>query len=148
MARTTAIIEREMRKEGYVSAAITSAQYGITRSQLIDLVLQGKLKSKKPDNGAAFYVFWKDCIATLGTPAEYRANPRKALEPDIEIDDEPEILLDGMLAAGDLDEIYRKQAAQRSENKQRAAELNQAAKQINRIVTRPAPQDDFDNPEL
>lgn len=145
MARSTALIDRDMRSKGFVSAAVTCAQYGITRSQLVDFILQGKVKSQKPESGAAFYVFWKDCLDLLGTPAEFRKNPRKGFTPDIEEDDEPELLLDGMLPSTELDDIYRKQAAQRSENKRKAAEINAAKKQANRIVVRPAAvQDDED----
>lgn len=144
MARSTALVDRDMRTKGYVSAAVTCAQYGITRSQLVDFVLQGKLKSQKPESGAAFYILWTDIVGLLGTPVEHRTNPRRIVEPEIE-DDEPEILLDGMLASTDLDAIYRKEAAQRAANKAAAAGINAAAKQANRIVVRPAEDPDFDD---
>lgn len=144
MARSTALIDRDMRTKGYVSAAVTCAQYGITRSQLVDFILQGKIKSQKPEAGAGFYILWTDIITLLGTPAQHRANPRRALEPELE-PDEPEILLDGMLPSAELDSIYRKEAQLRAANKAKAAGMSAAEKQAHRIVVRPAEDPDFDD---
>ena len=144
MSRSTALVDRDMRTKGYVSAAVTCAQYGITRSQLVDFILQGKIKSQKPESGAGFYILWTDIKALLGTPAEHRANPRRALEPELE-PDEPEILLDGMLPTEELDSIYRKEATLRAANKAKAATATAASKQANRIVVRPQSDSDFDD---
>jgi hypothetical protein len=130
-----------MRQEGFVSASIVCAQYGVTRAQLLDAVLQGKIKPQKPDNSAVFYCHWQDCIKYFGTPAEYRAKPtRPAILDDI---NEPEILLDGMIPIPDLEDLYRKEAAEKAAQRKATKAATPAAEKP-RVVIRPADFSDSD----
>jgi len=97
-----------MRAEGYVSAPVVCAQYGITRAQLLDVVLQGKIRPQKPDSSSIFYCNWADCLKYFSTPAEYRARPKNAAVQEVD-SGEPELILDGMIPPSELDDMYRKE---------------------------------------
>lgn len=134
------MVERAMRQEGFVSAAVACAQYDITRAQLLEVVLQGKIRPQKPESGALFYVNWSDCLAYFSTPAEFRARPKKTAVTTI-APDEPEIILDGMIPPTELDELYRRQADEKAAQRAaaKAARESQAGgAPQQRVVVRPA----------
>ena len=139
MSRSSVIIERTMRQEGFVSASVVSSQYGITRAQLLDAVLQGKIKPQKPDSSSMFYCSWKDCLAFFGTPAEYRSRSTKSsVLPE---EDLPEVLLDGMIPVPELEEMYRREAAEKAAARRAAKQAAGGATQNSekpRVVIKPA----------
>lgn len=134
MSRTSAIVDREMRRQGFVSAAVIATQYGMSRSQLLDYVLQGKIRPAKPDGSAVFYGNWEDCIKTLGTPTEYRARPKTAIATPVS-PEEPETLLPGMIPAGELEDIYRQEATAKAAAKAKSGVQPNTQQ---RVVIRPA----------
>jgi hypothetical protein len=132
MARTPAIIDQAMRKEGFVSASVVCTQYGFQRAVLLDAVLQGKIAPQKPDSSAQFYVKWEDCLKFFGTPKEFRAKP-KQMQEEILTD---EILLDGMIPVGELEDLYREEANKKSAQKREAVQASSGAPR--RVIVKPS----------
>lgn len=134
MPRTSPIIEQALRRDGYVSASVACAQYGLQRSQLLDLVLQGKVAPQKPDSSAMFYVKWEDLKKVLGTPKEYRARPQNVLPEPLSAD---ELLLDDMIPMGELQDMYRDDAGKRGAIRS-TAQATAAAQPARSMVVRPS----------
>jgi len=135
MARSNIIVDREMRKQGFVSAPIVCTQYGISRATLLDAILQGKIAPQKPDPGnAVFYAKWADCLAFFGTPLEYRT--RLGTQNAIP-EDEPEVLLDGMIPIGEIEDFYRAEAEKKAVRK-KAVQSNAAVGEVRKVTVRPA----------
>lgn len=140
MSRASALVEQAMRKEGFVSASVVCSQYGITRSQLLEVILQGKIRPQKPDNSAVFYCNWSDCLKLYGTPQEYRSRPKKTAAPALDEPLEPEILLDGMIPTGELEDLYKKEAQAKAAAKQASRPASaKPAPETSKVVIRPLP---------
>lgn len=106
MARTNFAQDREMLNLGYVAAPTACNQYGISRQQLLDLILDGKVSSRKP--ASTVYVLWSDMVKEMGKPVEYRAMQRGDIP---EVGDLP--LLEGMIPKEELEKEYKETAKKR-----------------------------------
>jgi hypothetical protein len=121
-----------MRKEGFVSAAVVAAQYGISRSQLLELVLEGRVTPAKPSGSSSFFVRWADMLRELGKPADFRKNPTLAAV----VEPEDLIVLDGMLDDSELEESLEADASRASDA--RKAKQQTPAPPQQSIVIRPS----------